>query len=280
MKLNALSSALLATLALGATSANALTVGGVTWNPDAGLDFTSQTNLFETPTVIVGQELSGIGWITAINGAAGFCSGCELTYQFGGYHLVDLSPSSVYDPDGAGPITAADYGLTDPVFDPVTFTINYGKFQFTGGWLKVYVDTTPDFQFDASDSIERATNGDLWLDLQAVDTTGNNAGATLNGSLTQLFSQGIAGQGTGLFDVVGGLVAEYLDTNTQTGGRDLSFSSSFQPNSNTGYVAPDGWTHFGTAEIHGESIPEPSVLALMGLGLLGLGLSRRQSKKA
>ena len=271
MKLKKLVSALAAAAALASGGAHAaLTVGGVTWTPGSFFDFSGQSSLFEATTFKVGEKISGIGKISLLNGDSLVCASCELTYEFGDYTLLDLNPTD-YDPDGAGPITGAQYGFSAP-----TGPLDLGNFAFTGGWLRLYVDGTTPFN---SLNAASARDGTLWLDLLAVDQAGSNAGTTLSGSLTQLFSQGVAGRGNGLFDVVGGLAAYHIDTNTQIGGRDLSFTSSFQPNPRGG-VTPDGFNAFGTAEFAGTSIPEPGMLALLGLGLVGVGFARRNKKQA
>lgn len=271
MKFNKLTCAIAAAAALASGGAHAaLTVGGVTWTPGSFFDFSGQSSLFEKTTFKVGEQISGIGQINLLNGAALNCAGCQLTYEFGGYTLLDLNPTN-FDPDGAGPISGAQYGYSAP-----TGPFDLGNFAFTGGWLKLYVDGTTPFN---SLNKASASDGSLWLSLLAVDQTGNNAGTTLSGSLTQQFAAGVAGRGNGLFDVVGGLAAYNINTNKQIGGRDLSFTSSFQPNPNGG-VTPDGFNAFGTGEFAGTSIPEPGMLALLGLGLFGIGFARRNKKQA
>jgi hypothetical protein len=239
----------------------AVNVGGVVWNPNSGFDFTSQGSIFEK-SVDVGGTLNGIGNVQTLNNTTvnTFCPGCELTFEFGGFFL-------------------------DPSFVTAGATPNTTTIGFTGGWIKIYVDSTPDFDADSKAS---ATDGTLWLDLVAyAQPQTTSAGVwltTLFGDIATgtLGSGNDKGSGAGLFDVVGGIAAGNFNTDTvvATDGHlaDFSFSSSYQPNPNN-YVTPDGFGLFGTGELKGNSIPEPASLMLSALGIAGLGVARRRSAK-
>ncbi len=263
---------LAAALTVGSTMAQAdVSVGGVTWDPDYAGDFFSVTAIAETVTTVVGTGISGFGEITSVNNYAQheFCpSGCELTYVFSGYTLLDINST--------GPGTSG--------IDPVT-----SGFAFGGGTLDVFVDPVADFDMYTADGLARASGGVLWLSLTAVtDPTSGYAafGSTLEGTLDSLID--VNGHGNGYFDVTGGLAAANFDTNNAndrcvlsmgTFCPDFFFESDFDLDPLL-VAAGAGFTHRGSADLNGHSIPEPSTIALIGLSLFGLGFARRRKEQS
>jgi hypothetical protein len=240
---------LAASAALASGSAQAITVAGVSWDEHSLFDFAAQTLQVSTVARNAGDPFRGYGQITALNGNAAFCAGCELTYVFSGFTL--------------------NAGIGSAPNTP---------FAYSGGRLQIYVDSTRDF---SATSAASAADGQLWLDMVAADPFGT--GATLTGSTTIPNGSGMSGYGASYMNVVGGLAASVLDTNGEPGGTDFLFTTSYQALRKAIVQNGVAYGNFGTSEFSGVSaVPEAGTYAMMlaGLGLVGWQVRRRQGRSA
>jgi hypothetical protein len=227
-------------------------------------------SLFENSIANVGDELTGYGRIDSINGlaSASFCvtSGCELTYQFGGFMVVNNTTVP-----GAG------------------FTVD-----FSDGWVKMYLGTgaTTDFNPYTSASqaadIAAATNGTLWLSSQGHTFKDQFSGrtGTLLGNGYQASPSSIFGSGHALLDVASvgtstGAANAFFDRNAVADGlggyADMDISASF---TSLG-IPPHGQTPLAGSVSLAAPVPEPESFAMMLVGLAVVGVAaKRRSRRA
>ncbi|MBT3067022.1 PEP-CTERM sorting domain-containing protein [Rhodoferax sp. U11-2br] len=232
-------------LASASASASAINVGGVVWDPDSAqslpslIDFKSFGSLFETG-VNTEQGLTSVtGWgqVERMNSS--------------------VNNQSSFVPGGELTFTFT-MDLVSLLPNPITGKID---FSFNNLLVNIFIDNTPNYIGDYATS----SDGNLWLSLVGK---GN-----LSGEGSNIGTGSDSGSGSALLDVVGGLAAENFDTNSRLNGADFVFSSSFQP---AGYQENGRDILSGTFDLTGNSIPEPGSLALLGLGLAGLGLVKRR----
>lgn len=169
-------------------SADTVTVGGVTWDPESADDFTASFD-FVQDFRNGGQELFGYGEIYEINFLDNFCSGCELTFELSGFMI-----------DGAG------------------------GFQDGMGTINVYRDYADNYDFSVASerfNSTTATDGDLWIQFVAQNvnfqsTSADPSNPYLSGFLSV---EWILGDDTAL-------AFEQFNTGTQIGGSDAYSTGS------------------------------------------------------
>ena len=151
---------------------------------------------------------------------------------------------------------------------------------FTGGLVDFFSDTAKNASF-GSTSVASFVDGTPWLNLKGVEfnpgTLGGNR--TLDSTGT-LLGTSISGTGIGLLEVIGGPAGAAFNTNSQiaagTGNlADFELNSSFN-----NLTSPFGFGTHGVASLSQNAIPEPAPLALLSLGLFGIGMMSRFKKRS
>lgn len=274
----------------GVGMAQAVTIDGITFN--AGDQFISNTiyeSLITNPSTDV---LTGVGNVSSIS--CNLCggntwiegnNGMQLSFYFTGYQV-----SQWYGNDGT---TVGWHNSADAAFDSA-FAANAVAVVFSGGTVDFYAHAAGTLNPSGSPAtdIANAQTGNLWLSYaaQSVDWTYNSGTSTSNVTGT-LFgvAQGTGSvlnsgnEGKGYLNVTGGDAFSNFNTNSWTGltnggaavvpGAD-AFIDQTVTLQNT-----QNWGLSGTGYLKTTAVPEPSTVAMLGLGLVALGVAVRKNKK-
>jgi len=275
-------------------AASALTIDGITFQEGAIFELGSVWEAERLSTCAslggncngfideVGEELVGVGYITSIRAADSSVlwshgdNGRRLTIYFDSYIAESITPN-----------------FLNPVTEALETII-----RFSGGSVKLYSElNTDDFDptLSQADGIAAATAGTLWLELAGAPILNTTEFTPRFVSLVSVASginpadplkSGLV-SGDGRLDVVlreDTQADDYLNTNqfgctsVTTGGfcpyeSDKSFTSvgNLQPGD-----PGSEWVFSGGLMVRDFAIPEPGTLALLGAGLMGLGMRRRK----
>jgi len=246
-------------------NADTVTVGGVTWDPnwvngnDTERDFIAKTDFTQ--------------WFSTSQDAAGTLGSFNTAIRIGDVlGAVDASDTdsgaSGYFLSGGGEINR----INDPNNDfcpscELTFAFGGIGLDLDGSfnvgqdaWLQVYVsDVNYDNSFDSFADVAALTDGDTWLSGYFA-----SAELTLNSSLAN-------GTLTSIAVLTGGLAADRFDPMQLAIAGNGIFGDVFG-----GVNADAKYTSGANGQVFGNTVPNPSSIALFGLAIVGVALAKRR----
>lgn len=262
---NVIASAAIALGMAASGSASAVVIAGVDFG-NLGSTHLETTTLAETFVDQVGQTLTGYGVVNTVNGTPFYGAGKQLYFVLT-YNVKTFSTTSA---------------------------------TFDGGIVKLYLNPFVNLlQQSSAANLGIIQGGNLWATLVGHTSAPSNAQLATGGTL---IGQQLAFTGAGLLDIISGAngVFDFLNANTIADGlgglADIGVTTSgsngstiagnvLNPFDNTtgcttGRAAAGQYCFAGSADLRGSTIPEPGILALVGLGLLGMGAALRKRKSA
>ena len=219
----------------------------------ATTDKLSTTNLTHAAVVASGVSQNGNGAATGY-----FLQGAGTFYR------VNEPSRSI----------AAGFGLPGSFCPGCQLTFAFGgielnnnfSFNYANAWGAIYVDRTSEAPYSVPSSsnpatyqadLDAHTDGEPWLRFKfnALGFAPNSTPSVVQGSVAADL------------EVIGGIAAPYFNPKFVSYTADANFGAS-------------EFSAYGNGRITGNTVPEPTSLAMLGLGLLGLAAGRRKKSFA
>jgi hypothetical protein len=227
-----------------------------------------------------GDENYGILKITTIESDDGNNTTLWTSGQ-GGAELTGVFRDIIVDNVTLGATTniQSSGGVLDVFLNPVgAFAAAGGANQGTGG----YAPAGCAIGDDCYNGITNVAGGLLFLSLEwasGIDPTDSDI--TIDGDLQGNTVPG-TGDAAGFLNVTGGAYASTFDTNGQAtafGNRDMFTQNDFCVNGQLGCAQPaqGDWQLVSEDPVRAFVVPEPGLLSLFGIGLVGCYLRRRRA---
>lgn len=225
-----------AVVTLMASNAMAFSLAGNYYGP-LYFKYTNYETLVSKP----GDTLSGIFKVSAIHAA----NATDTLLWFDGKNGEELTG------------TFQDY-----VVKSITAVAGGQAIDFTGGGVTMYLDNTPDFNATAPGT--GVTDGVTFMDFDGIGGIKPTEMDVTLRSTVDVLSSPFTGKGSGYLDLTYSLLSTFEVGSTWFLQSDVEAPGKWN------------WPVGSNDPLQGNAVPEPGTVALLGLGLAGLGLISRK----